>query len=141
MKENRFIGCVMFWKNRWGGAQGWCRPSCIPITVILVLIVLVVLLPLLDHATDKYASNSTSFGFDSSCMNGCNLSIVETLPLGMNYTDSNVVFESTYDAWARLISLAREKIEIASFYWTLRRDDVYPDDSAKQVIDCRRESL
>ncbi|XP_076245485.1 5'-3' exonuclease PLD3 isoform X2 [Calliopsis andreniformis] len=118
--------------GKWGGAQGWCRPSCIPITVILVLIVLVVLLPLLDHATDKYASNNTGFGFDSSCMNGCNFSFVETLPLGMNYTDNSMLFESTYDSWTRLISLAREKIEIASFYWTLRREDVYPDDSAKQ---------
>ena len=28
--------------------------------------------------------------------------------------------------------MAQERIEIASFYWTLRREDVYPDDSAKQ---------
>lgn len=72
-------------------------------------------------------------GFDSSCMNGCNLSFVESLPVGLNYTDSNVLHESTYDSWVGLISLAREKIEIASMYWTLRREDVYPDESAKQV--------
>ena len=118
--------------SKWGGAQGWCRPSCIPITVILILIVLVVLLPLLDHAADKYASNNSSYEFNPSCMNGCNFSFVETLPVGMNYTDDSVSLESTYDSWAKLISLAREKIEIASFYWTLRREDVYPDDSAKQ---------
>lgn len=56
----------------------------------------------------------------------------------MNYTDDSVSLESTYDSWAKLISLAREKIEIASFYWTLRREDVYPDDSAKQVLVCNR---
>lgn len=94
---------------------------------------LVVLLPLLDHAADKYASNGTNFDFDKSCMNGCNLSFVETLPIGMNYTNNTVFLDNTYDSWIKLISLAREKIEIASFYWTMRREDVYPDDSAKQV--------
>ncbi|KZC12940.1 Phospholipase D3 [Dufourea novaeangliae] len=127
-----------FTNGKWGGAQGWCRPSCIPITVILILIVLVVLLPLLDHAADKYASNSTKFGFDSSCMDGCNLSFVESLPVGMNYTDDNVFLQSTYNSWVELISLAHEKIEIASLYWTLRREDVYPDDSAKQGEDIFR---
>ncbi|XP_054006536.1 5'-3' exonuclease PLD3-like isoform X1 [Hylaeus anthracinus] len=118
--------------GKWGGAQGWCRPSCIPITVILILIVLVVLLPLLDHAADKYASNSSNVGFDASCMSGCNLSLVESMPIGMNFTDNNVAFESTYDSWVGLIALAREKIEIASLYWSLRREDVFPDDSAHQ---------
>ncbi|XP_076658422.1 5'-3' exonuclease PLD3 isoform X1 [Halictus rubicundus] len=118
--------------GKWGGAQGWCRPSCIPITIILILIVLVVLLPLLDHTADKYASNSTRFGFDSSCMDGCNLSFVESIPIGMNYTGDAPFLQSTYDSWAELISLARDRIEIASYYWTLKREDVYPDDSAKQ---------
>ncbi|XP_012151519.2 5'-3' exonuclease PLD3 [Megachile rotundata] len=128
--------------GKWGGAQGWCRPSCIPITVILVLIVLVVLLPLLDHAADKYASENASFDFDSSCMNGCNLSLVESLPIGMNYSNGTVfTVGNTYDTWLKLISLAREKIEIASFYWTLRREDVYPDDSAKQGEEVFRSLL
>ncbi|CAK9831259.1 5'-3' exonuclease PLD3 [Anthophora retusa] len=118
--------------GKWGGAQGWCRPSCIPITVILILIVLVVLLPLLDHAADKYAFNDTTFGFDSNCMDGCNLSFVESLPVGMNYANDSIFLESTYDSWIKLISLAREKIEIASLYWTMRREEVYPDDTAKQ---------
>ncbi|XP_017799129.1 PREDICTED: phospholipase D3-like [Habropoda laboriosa] len=118
--------------GKWGGAQGWCRPSCIPITVILILIVLVVLLPLLDHAADKYAFNDTSFGFDSNCMDGCSLSFVESLPVGMNYANDSFLLDNTYDSWIKLISLAREKIEIASLYWTMRREDVYPDDTAKQ---------
>lgn len=33
---------------RWGRGS-WCKPSCIPITIILTLIVLVVLLPLIEH--------------------------------------------------------------------------------------------
>ena len=48
-----------------------CKPSCIPITVILVLIVLVVLLPLLDHNNDKHTlhkpSNESSFVCSDAC--------------------------------------------------------------------------
>ncbi|XP_017877883.1 phospholipase D3-like [Ceratina calcarata] len=127
--------------NKWRGSQGWCKPSCIPITIILILIVLVVLLPLLDHAAEKYALNNTNLGFDSNCLNGCNLTFVETLPIGMTYADSNVSLESTYDSWIKLISLAEERIEIASFYWTMTREDVYPDDSAKQGEEVFRSLL
>lgn len=94
---------------------------------------LVVLLPLLDHAVDKYALNDTDLDFDFSCMEGCNLSFVETLPVGMNYINSTVFLDNTYNSWIKLISLARQKIEIASFYWTMKREDVYSDDTAKQV--------
>lgn len=46
-----FINSCIF--LRWGSKNGWCRPSCIPISVILILIFLVVLLPVLDQATEK----------------------------------------------------------------------------------------
>ncbi|XP_076750929.1 5'-3' exonuclease PLD3 [Xylocopa sonorina] len=119
--------------GKWGTvSRGWCRPSCIPITVILILIVLVVLLPLLDHAADKYTFDNSDYGIDSNCMTSCNLSFVETLPVGMNYINNTVLLDTTFNAWMKLISLAREKIEIASFYWTMRREDVYSDDTAKE---------
>ncbi|KAG7201489.1 hypothetical protein KM043_004248 [Ampulex compressa] len=116
---------------KWG-AQGWCRPSCIPITVILILIVLVVLLPLLDHAADKYAPNATNFNSEFTCTDSCSVAFVETLPIGLNYSNTTAYHESTYDSWLELISMAQDRIEIASLYWTMRREDVYPDDSAKK---------
>ncbi|KYM89583.1 Phospholipase D3 [Atta colombica] len=115
---------------KWG-AQGWCRPSCIPITIILILIVLVVLLPLLDHAADKYSLNATVLDSESMCMDHCSLSLVESIPVGLNYSNNTVQHESTYDSWMNLIEMAQDTIEIASLYWTMRREDVFPDDSAK----------
>lgn len=37
---------------------------------------------------------------------------------------------STFEAWEALIKAAEEKIEIGSFYWTLRREDVVNHSSA-----------
>ncbi|XP_077255467.1 5'-3' exonuclease PLD3 isoform X2 [Temnothorax americanus] len=115
--------------SKWG-AQGWCRPSCIPITIILILIVLVVLLPLLDHAADKYL-NSTALDSESTCMDYCNISLVESIPVGLNYNNNTPQHETTYDSWMDLIGMAQDTIEIASLYWTMKREDVFPDDSAK----------
>ncbi|XP_011499625.1 PREDICTED: phospholipase D3-like [Ceratosolen solmsi marchali] len=117
--------------GRWG-AQEWCKPSCIPITFILVLIVLVVLLPLLDHAPDKQNLNGTGFdnGSGMACMSDCSLSLVESIPLRLTYPNGSVIHRSTYTTWLDLIAAARNTVEIASLYWTMNREDVYPDDSA-----------
>ncbi|KAL0100167.1 hypothetical protein PUN28_019537 [Cardiocondyla obscurior] len=114
---------------KWG-AQGWCRPSCIPITIILILIVLVVLLPLLDHAAEKYSLNATALDSES-CMDHCSISLVESIPAGLNYSNNTAQHETTYDSWMNLIGMAQDTIEIASLYWTMKREDVFPDDSAK----------
>ncbi|XP_015125172.1 phospholipase D3 isoform X1 [Diachasma alloeum] len=119
--------------SKWG-AQGWCRPSCIPISIILVLIVLVVLLPLLDHAEPKHFSNSRNDS-EFMCMNGCKISLVESIPVGLIYDNNSVVHKSTYLTWMDLINSAESTIEIAALYWTMNREDVYPDDSAKDGED------
>jgi len=96
------------------------------------LIVLVVLLPLLDHAADKYALNLTALDADLTCMDRCSVFLVESIPIGMNYSNSTTRHESIYDSWMDLIGMAQNTIEIASLYWTMKREDV-PDDSAKQA--------
>lgn len=113
-------------------AQNWCRPSCIPITIILILIVLVVLLPLLDHAADKYTLNATALDSESTCMDHCSISLVETIPIGLNYSNNTARHETIYDSWMDLIGMAQETIEIASLYWTMKGEDVFPDSSAKE---------
>ncbi|GAB1866559.1 Phospholipase D3 [Camponotus japonicus] len=116
---------------KWG-AQSWCRPSCIPITIILILIVLVVLLPLLDHAADKYALNATALDTESTCMDHCSISLVETIPIGMNYNNNTARHKTIHDSWMDLIGMAQESIEIASLYWTMKREDVVPSDNSAQ---------
>ncbi|KAK0080264.1 hypothetical protein PV326_008268, partial [Microctonus aethiopoides] len=121
--------------SKWG-ARGWCRPSCIPISIILILIVLVVLLPLLDHAEHKSVNNSSLFENDSElmCMDNCKISLVESIPIGLTYNNS-INHKSTYHTWMELIQSAQSTIEIAALYWTMKRQDVYPDDSAKEGED------
>lgn len=109
----------------------WCKPSCIPITVILTLIVLVVLLPLLEHANEKTLHAKTN-GSNYICTDMCNIQLVESIPEGLNYPDGSPKFLSTFEAWGSLIALANKSIDIGSFYWSLRGSDVYNHSSAWQ---------
>ncbi|CAG9822670.1 unnamed protein product [Phaedon cochleariae] len=117
--------------TRWGDKSKWCRPSCIPISIICILIFLVVLLPLLDHAAERALQELNSSPYDS-CDDTCRLSLVESIPQGLVYPNDSVIYPSTFHTWLELISSAQESIDIASFYWTLRQSEVYPDPSSIQ---------
>ncbi|XP_065170426.1 5'-3' exonuclease PLD3-like [Atheta coriaria] len=116
--------------RRWGSKNGWCRPSCIPISVILILIFLVVLLPVLDQATEK-ALQKLNNRHNANPSNICSVKLVESIPEGLIYPNESIRNGRTYDSWMELIDSAEQTIEIASFYWTLRQADVYPDPSSK----------
>ncbi|XP_017783984.1 PREDICTED: phospholipase D3 isoform X2 [Nicrophorus vespilloides] len=120
--------------RRWGNKGSWCRPSCIPISIILILIFLVVLLPLLDQATEK-ALQKLNAPAQENCQNTCRIQLVESIPDGLVYPDGSTPHLSTYDAWMYLINEAKETIEIGSFYWSLRLDEIYPDPTSKKGDD------
>ncbi|KAJ3619506.1 hypothetical protein MTP99_005183 [Tenebrio molitor] len=115
--------------RKWGQKNKWCRPSCIPISLICILIFLVVLLPLLDHAAE-HSPDELDGALPESCINTCSLSLVESIPEGLVYNDTPATHPSTFDTWFNLIVSAESTIEIASFYWTLRQSEVYPDPSS-----------
>ncbi|XP_056630721.1 5'-3' exonuclease PLD3-like isoform X1 [Diorhabda sublineata] len=117
--------------ERWSNKNKWCRPSCIPISIICILIFLVVLLPLLDHATERNLEELNSFHADN-CNNTCRLSLTESIPEGLIYSNGSIVYPSTFDTWLDLINSANESIDIGSLYWTLRQSEVYPDPSSLQ---------
>nr|CAH7728067.1 unnamed protein product [Callosobruchus chinensis] len=116
--------------TRWSNKNKWCRPSCIPISIICILIFLVVLLPLLDHAAEKalLELNAPS----DVCQANCKLSLIESIPEGLVYPNDTVIHPSTFDTWLDLINSAHESIDIASLYWTLRQSEVYPDPSSNK---------
>lgn len=58
--------------------------------------------------------------------------MVESIPEGLIYPDGSPKFMSTFDAWQHLILLAEKSIDIGSFYWTMRGEDVVPHPSAWQ---------
>lgn len=107
----------------------WCRPSCIPVSIVIILIVLVVLLPLLDqqgavHVITQMKKVSTH------CSDQCRLSLVETIPEGHMYPPNVNTHLPTKNVWLDLIDEAQSNIEIASFYWTLRFNEEYPYNSS-----------
>nr|CAD7411941.1 unnamed protein product [Timema poppensis] len=115
---------------RWG-PRGWCKPSCIPISIILILIVLVVLLPLLDQA-ERHQAQAERRGQVAKCLESCRFSLVESIPEGMDYDPGTTPHPSTFQTWSNLINMAEKTIEIASYYWILRNSDVYPNVSSSQ---------
>jgi len=60
------------------------------------------------------------------------MTVVESIPEGLEF---NVSFHhlSTFEGWKNLISLAEEKIQIGSYYWTLE-DQEYQHPTADQVL-------
>ena len=65
-------------------------------------------------------------------MSDCQISLVESIPIGLKYPNGTRIHRSTYATWLDLISAAQNTVEIASLYWTMNREDVYPDDSARE---------
>lgn len=108
--------------RRW---NGWIKPSCIPISIIFVLIVLVVLLPLLEQKQDK----NDPVTLVDNCTDTCWASLVESIPENLTYPPGSPQHMSTYEGWMNLIGMAQYTIDIASFYWTLRGNDVIQDPS------------
>lgn len=47
------------------------------------------------------------------------IELVESIPEGLVFPDGSPKFISTYEAWNNLIKMAKRKIDIATFYWTL----------------------
>ncbi|CAG9787668.1 unnamed protein product [Diatraea saccharalis] len=106
----------------------WCRPSCIPVSIVILLIVLVVLVPLLDQPNVvQLATPSTPITLH--CSDECRLSLVESIPEGHMYPP-NMTHISTKNVWLDLIDEAQTSIEIASFYWSLRFNEEYPYNSS-----------
>ena len=52
------------------------------------------------------------------------IQLVESIPEGLIYDPDSPSFMSTYDAWSLLISKATNTINIGSFYWSLKSDEV-----------------
>ncbi|XP_050292726.1 5'-3' exonuclease PLD3-like [Anthonomus grandis grandis] len=101
----------------------WRRFSYIPVSIICVLLLLIVLMPVLDQATERalqrlnYQRKCDSPGY-----------LVETIPEGLVFNDTNVKNFDTFWTWMDLINNAEKSIEIASLYWTLRGSDVNSTD-------------
>lgn len=60
----------LFFLNRRKKRSIWCRPSCIPVSIVIILIVLVVLVPLLDQP-NLVATSTPSVPISLHCSDEC----------------------------------------------------------------------
>ncbi|VDM31143.1 unnamed protein product [Hydatigera taeniaeformis] len=65
-------------------------------------------------------------------LESCTAFLAESLPEGLAYPSSAPSFISTVFAWNSLLYNARRNVSIASFYWSMLREDVYNSSSAYQ---------
>lgn len=90
----------------------------IPVFILFVLVLIVLLLPW------ETLNGHTEVNTPVEAPLPCQLQLVETIPIGLNYTQDSPKFLTTFEAWQLLLTKAKETIDIAAPYWTLRGLDV-----------------
>ncbi|KAL5108595.1 5'-3 exonuclease PLD3 [Taenia crassiceps] len=70
--------------------------------------------------------------FIGTDLESCTAFLTESLPEGLVYPSSAPIFISTAFAWELLLHNAQKNVSIASFYWSMLREDVYNSSSAYQ---------
>lgn len=58
----------------------------------------------------------------------CRFTLVESIPENLTYPDGEPMHMSVFESWSQLIALAERSIDIATFYSTLKGQDIQPDD-------------
>lgn len=99
--------------------------AILPVVVLVIIIGLIVLLFIINSL------HAQSLSTDYICNDPCTLSVVESIPVGLTF-HGGPHHVSTYDSWMDLINSSTASIDIASFYWTLRPQDVFNDSSGQQ---------
>lgn len=58
----------------------------------------------------------------------CRFTLVESIPENLTYPDGDPTHMSVFESWSQLIALAERSIDIATFYSTLKGQDIQPED-------------
>ncbi|KAL4238595.1 phospholipase D [Mactra antiquata] len=74
-------------------------------------------------AIDRY-QGETSVDLSCSPPTPCLYTLVESMPENLTYNAGDPSHPSTYSGIRDILGMAKETIEIASFYWTIRGDDL-----------------
>lgn len=96
-----------------------CRPSCVPIILIVVFVALVVLFPVLND--DVWGEEP--WIASGHCNSGCSIRLVESIPQGLVYQPRAPAHLSTFQAWNILLQRAKKSVDISALYFSLKRGD------------------
>lgn len=55
----------------------------------------------------------------------CNVQLVESIPIGLDYNGSVPKTLRTFEAWQILLNSTERNLDLASSYWSLRGSDVF----------------
>ncbi|XP_039501256.2 5'-3' exonuclease PLD3 [Drosophila santomea] len=94
----------------------------IPVLVLFVLVMIVLLLPWETYRRNENGNSPVPVEKPLPCQ----LELVESLPLGLNYSQGQIhpQLRSTFDSWQLLLGRAKTSLDIVSPHWTLRGLDV-----------------
>lgn len=126
------------------------RPSKRVIALVVfvgILAVIMVTLPFVikrseepkrrTNATEEpqRGTNATEEPTQSPCTGDCTITLVESIPVNVKFPTGSIHNPSIYNGWMNLLKIAKKKIDIASFYWTLRGSDTNTSDPSTQEGD------
>ncbi|XP_016989286.1 5'-3' exonuclease PLD3 [Drosophila rhopaloa] len=93
----------------------------IPVFILFVLVLIVLLLPWETFHRNANANSPVPVENPLPCQ----LELVESLPLGLNYSQKEShPLKSTFESWQLLLGRARTSLDIVSPHWTLRGLDI-----------------
>ncbi|XP_037812840.1 5'-3' exonuclease PLD3-like [Lucilia sericata] len=75
------------------------------------------------------------YSVKSGAIDQCQMQLVESIPIHLNFTENSPSFMSSYEAWKLLLNISESSLDIGSFYWTLRGLDVIEDPTAAEGED------
>uniref|UniRef100_V9KS85 Phospholipase D3 n=1 Tax=Callorhinchus milii TaxID=7868 RepID=V9KS85_CALMI len=106
------------------GARKLCWDS---LMAVLVLLMVGVLLLLATSRIAVFGAEGVGPQEASSPRrppgDACRLTVVESIPEGMDYGPNGTVSPTVFGVWTSLITEATRTVDIASFYWTLTNSD------------------
>lgn len=103
----------------------------IPVLILFVLVMIVLLLPWETYHRNENGNSPVPVEKPLPCQ----LELVESLPLGLNYSQwqSHPQLSSTFDAWQLLLGRAKASLDIVSPHWTLRGLDVNDSSTGPEI--------
>ncbi|VDK37857.1 unnamed protein product [Taenia asiatica] len=102
------------------------------VSTLALVILTVVRISSTFNSPPIVVSTGAPSGFIGTDLESCTAFLTESLPEGLVYSSSAPSFISTAFAWDMLLHNAQRNVSIASFYWSMLREDVYNSSSAYQ---------
>nr|XP_006113627.1 phospholipase D3-like [Pelodiscus sinensis] len=80
---------------------------------------------------------------EEACSSQCSLVLVESIPVGLDYSPSSPRHLPIFQAWMDLLDAANHSVDIAAFYFTLRDSDTQEKETSswqgRQVLEKLRD--